>query len=930
MALFKRARLVEPAAAGTHVDSDASAEEALRLLGEGNAFEDEGRLDRAMQCDQAAIRLAPTLPRGHLNRGNILLAVGDTQGAVDAFATALVQDPDYAPAHFNMGNAYVRSGRPQEALAAYRKAIAARPDFVDAEVAQGSVLEDLGQPEAAVASYRRALTLNPQYAEVHNNLGNALRGLRQLDDAVASHRRALAIKPELAAAHYGLGNALQDLGQLDAAVASYRRALEISPDYVEAHHDLGVSLQGLGQTEGAVESYRRAVAIRPGVDVMHFNLGNALRELGKLDDAVASYRRTLEINPNLSEAHCNLGNALGELGKLEDAVQSYRRALAIKPDFAEAHFNVGNALRDLGQLDAATASYQRALEINPNLPEAHSNLGNALKELGQLDAAAASYRRALTTRSDFAEGHFNLGIVLHDLGQLDLATVSYRKALECKSDYLEAQYNLGKAQKDLGRPNDAVASYRRALQIKHDYFEAHNNLGNALLDLGQLDDAAASYRNALRLKPDFPMATSNLLFCLSHMEAVDARALLHEHRSFGERFESALRPIWPEHHNARDPARCLQIGIVSGDLRDHAVAYFIEPILSQLAGSTVLSLHAYYNHAVEGRMTPRLRGYFRHWHAIAGLSDEELAQKIGNDGIDILIDLSGHTAENRLLCFARKPAPIQASWMGYPGTTGLTAMDYYVADRYFLPPGSFDDQFTEKLVYLPANAPFLPHEGAPAVNALPALTKGYATFGSFNRIGKLSRSAIALWSRLLRALPNSRMLLGGMPPAGGFDGLLGWFAEEGISRERLSFHPRGGMAAYLALHHQVDMCLDTVPYTGGTTTNHALWMGVPTLTLAGPTAPGRQGAAMLGQVGLDAFVATDAVDFEAKGVTWARDLNALASVRAGLRQRCEQSPIRNPRAIAAGLERALRTMWQRWCAGLPAESIDVSSPSTGR
>jgi predicted O-linked N-acetylglucosamine transferase (SPINDLY family) len=368
----------------------------------------------------------------------------------------------------------------------------------------------------------------------------------------------------------------------------------------------------------------------------------------------------------------------------------------------------------------------------------------------------------------------------------------------------------------------------------------------------------------------------------------------------------------------------LQIGFVSADLRHHPVASFVEPLLARLAMHSTLSLHAYYNHAVEDVATKRLRGYFSQWHAIANLSDAALAQKIADDGIDILIDLSGHTGSNRLLCFARKPAPVQASWIGYPGTTGLRAMDYYLADRYFLPPGVFDSQFTEKLVYLPANAPFLPDEAAPPVNALPALSNGFVTFGSFNRISKLSRSAIALWSRLLRALPDARMLLGGMPREGEYDSLIGLFVQEGIARERLRFHSRCSTADYLALHHQVDMCLDTFPYAGGTTTNHALWMGVPTLTLAGRTVPGRQGAALLGQVGLEAFVATDAADFQDKGLHWAGDLAALAEVRAGLRARIEQSPIRHPDVIAAGLERAFRIMWQHWCARLPAKSFEVS------
>ena len=393
--------------------------------------------------------------------------------------------------------------------------------------------------------------------------------------------------------------------------------------------------------------------------------------------------------------------------------------------------------------------------------------------------------------------------------------------------------------------------------------------------------------------------------------------------ALAQHFETPLLHSRLPHRNSRDPDRCLQIGIVSGDLRDHAVAYLIEPLVTRWAAYPSLSLHAYYNYPTEDVVTKRLRRHFKQWHDIENLSDAKLAERINADGIDILIDLSGHTAEHRLLTFARKPAPVQASWMGYPGTTGLEAMDYYLTDRYFLPPGKFDSQFTEKLVHLPASGTFLPDKNAPPLNALPALSKGYVTFGSFNRLNKLTPSAIALWGGILRALPDARMLVGGMPKEGEYDALIAWFAREGIVRDRLSFHSRGPVHAYLALHHQVDICLDTFPYTGGTTTNHALWMGVPTLTLAGQTPPGRQGAAILGRLGLDRFIAEDVADFQQRALSWAGDLEALAAVRAGMRDRINQWPLRRPAVIAAGIEFAFRTMWKRWCAGLQAETFEV-------
>jgi predicted O-linked N-acetylglucosamine transferase (SPINDLY family) len=542
----------------------------------------------------------------------------------------------------------------------------------------------------------------------------------------------------------------------------------------------------------------------------------------------------------------------------------------------------------------------------------------------RLSEAEASFRRVLELKPDYAEAHFNLGNLLDEAKRLPEAEASYRRALELKPDYADVYYNLGTLFLEAQRLPEAESSFRRALELKPDFAEAHNNLGATLKELGLPDDAVTCYRRALEIKPDFAEAHSNLLFCLSHSGVMDAQALFVEHCRFGEQYEAPLRVNCLPHNNSRNSERCLQIGMVSGDLRNHAVAYFIEPVLAHLAGYPQLTLHAYANHVIDDSITQRMRGHFAYWHPIVDLSDVTLAQKIRDDGIDILIDLSGHTAENRLLTFARKPAPVQVSWMGYPGTTGLKAMDYYFTDRFSLPKGQFDDQFTEKIVCLPANAPFLPSEDAPAINSLPALSNGYMTFGSFNRLSKLSPSVIALWSQLLRALPDSRMLLGAIPEEGRYDILIEWFEHNGIARERLSFYGRCGMDAYLGLHHQVDVCLDTFPYNGGTTTCHALWMGIPTLTLAGATLPGRVGAAILGHVGLEGFVAHDAADFVQMGLFWADNLAALSDIRTGLRERFANSAMGQPALVAAGVERALRTMWKRWCADVQPESFEVS------
>ena len=545
-------------------------------------------------------------------------------------------------------------------------------------------------------------------------------------------------------------------------------------------------------------------------------------------------------------------------------------------------------------------------------------------------SAALALARDLTQRfAGRGLGWKVSGALLWAEGRTTEALAAMQNSLRLLPRDAEARSNLGLALTILQRFAEAEACFRQALQIDPNFATAHYRLGMAYYMQARMPEAEASLRTGVSLRAgyatgDDELNYSNLLFIASHNPALDADALFGEHCRFGEYFETPLRRAWPRHTNSRDPDRRLKVGFVSGDLREHAVASSVEPLLAQLRNHAGLQLHAYHSSAAEDGVSQRLRALVHGWYPVAALSDLQLTKKIMADGMDILIDLSGHTGLNRLPAFARKPAPIQASWIGYPGTTGLTAMDYYLADRHFLPPGEFDRYFTEKLVYLPRNAPFQPCASAPPVNALPALASGRLTLGSFNRPDKINDATLQLWSRLLLELPQARMILGGIAPGTQRDSFIERFAACGIVRERLTFHPRCDVSAYLALHHQVDICLDTIPYSGGTTTYHALWMGVPTLTAAGTTPASRQGAAIMGQIGLDGFIAANAADFVDRGIDWAERPAALAKVRAGLRERWQHSPTRHPEVIATALHTAFRHMWNLWCAGLPAESFHAA------
>jgi len=803
---------------------------------------------------------------------------------------------------------------------------------------------EAGQLAQAETLYRGILEALPRHAQANYGLGRLAVRVGQANEGLPHFAAALEAQPENAEYWLGCIDALMQAEQIDAARELLESGLRhgLQGEVVDALADqLEVRAQIARTIRDTQTPAERTQTSRPKLASTHpgAKAQPSPRDLDKLKTALkkqryaeikALARSLIQRFPRHGVAWKMLGIALSVEGP-QEALQPMEMAARLLPRDAEAQLNLGLTLAALGRKKDAEASLRQAVEIDPAYAKAHRNLGVMLHGQARLFEAELHLRRAQEIDPFHVDAHLALAAVLQAMQRPADAEASYRKALELDPGQADGYNGLGILLLEQDRWVDAEAAFRGAVAANPALGYLHINLGTALGAQGRQAEADASYRRGLELQPDLNTSHSALLMSLTLGQTIGAEPLFAEHRRFGEKFETPLRASRRAHDRSRDPERPLQIGFVSGDLYNHAVASFLEPVLEHLAREASLVLHAYSTRrAAEDHVTQRLRGYVRHWHTVGALEAAELAEKIRADGIDILVDLSGHSADNRLMTFAHKPAPVQVSWMGYPGTTGLASMDYYLGDPFMLPPGRFDSQFTEKLVYLPANAPFQPSAVAPSVNDLPALRAGHMTFGSFNRLNKMSRDVVAVWSQLLRAVPTSRMVLGAMPQQGEYDALLSWFDAEGIELGRLAFHPRSIMQHYLALHHQVDVCLDTFPYNGGTTTLHALWMGVPTLTLAGGTMAGRVGAAVLGHVGLDEFVAHDAAAFAAQGAAWAKRLPELAHLRAGLRDRFARSAIGQPALIAAGLERALRTMWRRWCAGLPAESFDASRDQGGR
>lgn len=708
---------------------------------------------------------------------------------------------------------------------------------------------------------------------------------------------------------------LQVAGRIDQAEPLYHEILQVQPRHAAANHCLGMLHVQLKRPSAAVPHLLAALETSPQIPDYWLGYLEALLLAGRTDEAHEALA--------LGRQHGLTGAAVEDFAQRLHAAPTHPPAESRPDSTAAAPSNVP-ALDPRDPPAPNKPSRAERRRERRTAAQQEGTVLNLVKQTRFAEALAAA--RTLTQRfPDRGLGWKVLGALLWEEGAREESLAAMQTSARLLPQDAEAHRNLGATLINMERFEEAAHCLRRSLELDPDLAAPHEGLGNAYQLQGRYTEAEASVRKAIALKSDDAVSGrslvySSLLFMLSHNPALDADTLFAEHCRVGALIEAPRRASWPVHANDRNPERCLKVGLVSADLFNHAVASFIEPVLANLSAYASLELHAYYNNNVNDAVNQRLRGLFKHWHPIIGLSEARLAQQVMDDGIDILIDLSGHTTLNRLHAFARKPAPIQISWIGYPGTTGLRAMDYYLADRHFLPPGQFDRHFTEKIAYLPANVPFLPHESAPAIGELPALATGDLTFGSFNKLGKINAPTIDRWSQLMRALPRARMFFGSVAPTEE-QKLIGQFSAAGVSPERLNFHPRCDMAQYLALHLRVDICLDTYPYTGGTTTSHALWMGVPTLTVAGSTPAARQGAAFLGHLGLDDFIAKDAADFVEKGLYWASHLTELSEVRAGMRDRWRQSALGQPDIIAAGLERALRHMWTRWCEFLPAESF---------
>jgi len=726
--------------------------------------------------------------------------------------------------------------------------------------------------------------------------------------------------------------ACQSQGRLEEAVIHFQQALRLRPDFPEAYNNLGNAYFLKGNLDAAVAQYHQALRLRPHYADPYCNLGNVLLRQNKLDEAIRCYQQALQIKPNSAEVCNNLGLALQRRDEFDEAIRYYRQAVQLNPHYAEAHRNLGDALHRLAntllekdKFDEAIGCLKKALRHKPNFPEAYSNLGNALVCQDKLDEAIGCFRNALRLNPDFALAHNGLGCALERQNNLEQAMECFRQALQVDPNLAEAHDNLGAAFERQSQLDEAVHCYRQALHLKPDSAAVHNRLACALTRQGQLDLALASIREALRLQPDLAVAQSNLLFCLNYQPEADPDAVFAEYVRWGQAKESPMsdvrcpmsKPPLPTSdiglRTSDFPERRLRIGYVSPDLCQHAVARYFEPVLGHHDPQRVEAF-CYADVAHPDAATARLQNLAHGWRWICRLTDAQVAQSIRDDRIDILVDLAGHTANHRLGVFAHKPAPVQATWLGYLTTTGLLSVDYRITDDVLDPPGQ-PVRDTEELLRLPGGmCCFACPADAPAVAPLPALVRGHLTFGSMHNLFKLNGPVFDLWSEVLKALPGARLLIFRDTLTGtARERIRRQFTERGIATDRLDLRQERCTAGYLGIYGEIDVSLDTFPVTGGVTTCESLWMGVPVLSLCGVRPLARNSAALLSRVGLTDWVVQTPAQYVALAARLENELDRLAQLRAGLRERM-LATLCDAKRFTRVLEEAYRTMWRRWCS----------------
>jgi protein O-GlcNAc transferase len=799
-----------------------------------------------------------------------------------------------------------RAGRLPQALAAYQTLLARWPELADAHNLLGLALYQSGKLQPALDAIDRAILGDAGNTEYRNNRGVVLLALGRPADAADEFRRTIAARPDHAAALANLGNALKAQGDRGGAMDMYQRAVEANPNHAEAWFNLGNTQRETGDVEGAGQSYRAALKANPRLAAAQANLGGLMMAAGDAVGARRAFEAALAIDPARPSYLYGLALACERLGDGETAETNYRRLLTLASDHADALNNLAALLDRRGAGEEAAGLFARALAADPRHDRAALNLGKLHARRDEPHAAARYFLTAKSLASNNLERLAQLGDAFEALGRSDDAIDCLQTIVEARPDDLDAHQKLGNLLLE-NRDIDTALEHLNYVRAQgRDTASLHQELGTAALRMCRLDAAMEHYRAAIERAPDAMVYRSTYLMVLNYLDTFTAEQAFEEHRRLMAPFNQAL-PLDPAiMPRAAESRRRLRIGYVSPDFRRHSCANFLLPLLRAHDPDTV-EIFCYSNVKHPDSQTELFATLPEHWRSIRRMTDTEAAAQIATDGIDVLFDLAGHTADNRLKLFLARAAPVQASWLGYPNTTGLDAIGLRLTDAIADPVGTADALNVEELSRIADG--FLAYQPQRAVDAPgpgPTMRGEKLRFGCFNNANKIGPGTIALWAEILARLPEAQLALRTMQyrhPAVR-DDFLRRFAAAGVDPARIEFPEwQNDLADALEGHVQIDIALDPTPYNGTTTTCEALWMGVPVVTLAGDRHSARVGASLLRHAGLGDWVANDPAEYVAIAVALANDRARLASLRGSLRARFAASPVCDANRLARAIER---------------------------
>jgi protein O-GlcNAc transferase len=769
-----------------------------------------------------------------------------------------------------------------------------------------------GDLDNAEHCYRESYKYNNSYCDALINIGYVLTEKNRNTEAISYLEIARSLSPQNPDVFFLLGLANRKTGNIQAALNNYQAATRYKPDFESAHLERCQCLLHSNRLAEALDAIAAGAMACPTNPSIHYHHGNTLASLGKIDQAISAFEKCISIQPNFPEALANLATAHRFQENFEASLEYYQKAIRLQPTNSNLYVNIGDLLVKTGKLEPARESYEKAISIDSRNSSALTGIALLLHKSGNLSGAIDYHEKALAINSDSATSNCLYGITLQALGRLDNAVQAYSRAISINPEYAEAHNNLAGALHGKNDLNTAIKHLQMAIAIDPKYAEAHSNLGVALYEQGDVDESIASFYQALKANPNHIAAHSSLLFVLSFSQKHSPEEYLIEAKRFGEKVSKLVtQPLSTQ--PALKAKNTIRVGLVSGDLRVHPVGYFLESII-QHVNPDILELHAYPTNDQEDALSKRLKAHIRSWKPITWLSDESAARMIHDDGIDILIDLAGHSAHNRLPVFAWRPAPIQASWLGFFASTGVAEIDYILVDPNSVPPDGHT-HYSETPCFLPETRLCFtaPNDTeAAAVTALPAQGNGYVTFGCFQNLTKLNDEVLKLWGRIAQAIPGAkfRFQIKQLNCAENQNSLRKRLEKFGISAERTTLLGPQSRADYLAAHANVDLILDTFPYPGGTTTCEALWMGVPTLTLLGNSMLSRQGSSIMSCAGLENWIASDQNAYLAKAIEFAEDVSYLADLRRGLRTKVASTPLFDAPRFAKVLEAKLSELYQ--------------------